>query len=269
MLLHDTTLIKSNILSTLEMFYVVFFTTVSFMSGFGSLCSNCLCLQWGNMAVNSNNFARAVIVDHLIALSAKCGIKSQTLFYCVDLLDAFSSSETVSPDHLQLLFYASMDIALKFDNQESLSHRRFLTTISTLFPPRLMHIAECKILNVLAGKLIFPNGPELLQDRGLNGFTYLSSLYFLESVLPFSHIQQFPITERVDCSVWLSCKIFKSPDYDKCESINKQCAEYMLAVVAHSQYAGCEFKAARYKFACESCQNISIEVGEQLKGLTN
>lgn len=106
--------------------------------------------------------ARAAVVDWLIGVQVKYGLKTDTLFLSVSLLDAFLSKKRVEHKDLQLVACASAFVAAKFEEIDPPEVRDFVDITGNICSKEDILKMEVRMLSVLGFCLCKPTAASYL-----------------------------------------------------------------------------------------------------------
>lgn len=106
---------------------------------------------------------RAAVVDFLVGVQVQFGLKTETLFLAVNLLDRFLNAKPVKRGDLQLVGVAAMFVATKFEEIDPPDVRDFVHVTSQACTKEEIFEMEVAMLNILGFGLCRPTAPHFVE----------------------------------------------------------------------------------------------------------
>ena len=159
---------------------------------------------------------RAILVDWLIDVHYRCGMKKKTLFNCIYIIDAFLSKKFVDKKHLQLLGMAALLIACKESEIIFPSLNVILAFSENAYSKEELLDMERKIIKELNFDILAPTAEEFYEINAqlfnfLDEQKYLGE-YFLDSSLIDSNFLKYRQSTVAVACCYIVMKFFKLSD---------------------------------------------------------
>lgn len=106
---------------------------------------------------------RAAVVDFLVGVQVQFGLKTETLFLAVSLLDRFLKAKPVKRGDLQLVGVAAMFVATKFEEIDPPDVRDFVHVTSSACAKDEIFEMEVVMLNTLGFGICCPTAPHFVE----------------------------------------------------------------------------------------------------------
>lgn len=156
---------------------------------------------------------RAILVDWLIDVHYRCGMKKKTLFNCIYIIDAFLSKKFVDKKNLQLLGMAALLIACKESEIIFPSLNVILAFSENAYSKEELLGMERKIIKELNFDILAPTAEEFYEINAqffnfLDEQKYLGE-YFLDSSLIDSNFLKYRQSTVAVACCYIVMKFFK------------------------------------------------------------
>ena len=156
---------------------------------------------------------RAILVDWLIDVHYRCGMKKKTLFNCIYIIDAFLSKKFVDKKNLQLLGMAALLIACKESEIIFPSLNVILAFSENAYSKEELLDMERKIIKELNFDILAPTAEEFYEINAqlfnfLDEQKYLGE-YFLDSSLIDSNFLKYRQSTVAVACCYIVMKFFK------------------------------------------------------------
>ena len=218
---------------------------------------------------NSINYKmRAILVDWLMDVHYRCGMKSKTLHHCIYIIDIYLSKNVIDKKDFQLLGMAALLIACKESEIIFPPLKTFLAFSSFAYTKQELLKMEKKIMKKLKFDILAPTAEEFFAINS-EYFKFTDEqryfgLYFLDSsLIDYNLLKYKQSTIAVACG-YITMKFFKinsvrllfhnlSKDVNRKEV--KNCARelcYLLKTLSNSS-----FKAAKTKYMDEKFLKVA------------
>lgn len=159
---------------------------------------------------------RAILVDWLIDVHYRCGMKKKTLFNCIYIIDAFLSKKFIDKKNLQLLGMAALLIACKESEIIFPSLNVILAFSENAYSKEELLGMERKIIKELNFDILAPTAEEFYEINAqlfnfLDEQKYLGE-YFLDSSLIDSNFLKYRQSTVAVACCYIVMKFFKLSD---------------------------------------------------------
>ena len=211
---------------------------------------------------------RAILVDWLMDVHYRCGMKSKTLHHCIYIIDIYLSKNVIDKKDFQLLGMAALLIACKESEIIFPPLKTFLAFSSFAYTKQELLKMEKKIMKKLKFDILAPTAEEFFAINS-EYFKFTDEqryfgLYFLDSsLIDYNLLKYKQSTIAVACG-YITMKFFKinsvrllfnnlSKDVNRKEV--KNCARelcYLLKTLSNSS-----FKAAKTKYMDEKFLKVA------------
>ena len=156
---------------------------------------------------------RAILVDWLIDVHYRCGMKKKTLFNCIYIIDAFLSKNFIDQKDLQLLGMAALLIACKESEIIFPSLNMILAFSGNAYSKQELIDMERKIIKELNFDILAPTAEEFYEINSqffnfLDEQKYLGE-YFLDSSLIDSNFLKYKQSTIAVACCYIVMKFFK------------------------------------------------------------
>ncbi len=156
---------------------------------------------------------RAILVDWLIDVHYRCGMKKKTLFNCIYIIDAFLSKKFIDKKNLQLLGMAALLIACKESEIIFPSLNVILAFSENAYSKEELLGMERKIIKELNFDILAPTAEEFYEINAqffnfLDEQKYLGE-YFLDSSLIDSNFLKYRQSTVAVACCYIVMKFFK------------------------------------------------------------
>lgn len=161
---------------------------------------------------------RAVLVDWLIQVHLKFHLLQETLYLCVQIIDAYLQAEDVSKMQLQLVGVTAMFLASKYEEMYVPTIEDFVYMTDNTYTKaeiRKMEIKILQTLNFMFGKPLPLNFLRRFSKAGqADPKQHTLSKYFMELSLHDSEFSSLDPSYLAACSLCLSFKLLNGPDWN-------------------------------------------------------
>ena len=166
-----------------------------------------------------NSKHRAILINWLVDVHFQFGLKDETLFHTVNLIDRYLSCVTISMKDLQLVGIAAVLISSKFEEIYCAESEKLIDMTDNSYTKEELFLMEGNILNALGFKLNVTSSLTFL-DRyskvhgiSQSNKTYMVARYLLELALVDYKMVKYAPSKIAVSALCFACKLTNTVEW--------------------------------------------------------
>ncbi|CEM28556.1 unnamed protein product [Vitrella brassicaformis CCMP3155] len=215
---------------------------------------------------------RTILVDWMVEVHKRFKLKQETLHIAITIMDRYFESKALPREHLQLLGASCLLIAAKYEEIFAPEVNDVVFVADNAFSAQQLRDFEMQLLDVLKFKLTTPSALTFLNRyrvvMGLEDRHYYLAMYFTELTLLDYKMLHWPPHLIATAAMYLSNRMNRMKGIhplmqqsglidDLNESVIKDCARQIVALVQEQNQPTNPNKAIRSKFGKEEYQKVA------------